>query len=400
MALIADRMSKIKPSATLAVAAKARALKAEGRPILSLTAGEPDFDTPMNIQDAGVHAIRNGQTRYTDVGGTPKMKQAVIEKFQRENNLTYTPDQIVVGVGAKHVLFNALLASVNPGDEVIIPAPFWVSYPEMVALADGVPVIVACGEDTGFKLTADKLEKAITAKTKWLILNSPNNPTGAMYSHDELHALAQVLLKNPQVYVMTDDMYEHLRFDNATYATIASAEPKMVDRVLTVNGVSKAYAMTGWRIGYAGGPKDLIKAMTVMQGQSTSNACSVAQEAAIEALTGDQMPVRKMNAEYERRRNMMVEKINQAEGLSVAPPAGAFYLYISCAGVLGKTSPEGKVLNSEADFVDYLLDAHNVAVVPGEAFGLSPYFRVTFAIADVEINEACMRIQDACAVLK
>lgn len=399
MSLVADRLKKIKPSATLAVSAKARALKAEGRPIISLTAGEPNFDTPMHIQDAGVHAIRNGDTKYTDVGGTPAMKKAVIEKFKRENELTYTPEQIIVGVGAKHVLFNAFLASVNPGDEVIIPAPFWVSYPEMVTVAEGVPVLISCGIEQGFKLTADQLEKAITPKTKWLLLNSPSNPSGAVYTKEELAALAAVLLKHPHVYVMTDDMYEHLRFDGITYYTIAQVEPKLFDRTLTVNGVSKSYAMTGWRIGFAGGPTELVKAMTLMQGQSTTNACSIAQAAAVEALNGDQMCVEKMRVEYERRRNMMVEKINQAPGLSVTAPPGAFYLYISCEGTLGKTSASGKTITTEADFVDYLLEDFNVATVPGSAFGLSPFFRVTFAVSDEEINEACKRITEACKAL-
>ena len=400
MSLIADRMKHIKPSATLAVAAKARALKASGRPVLSLTTGEPNFETPVHIQDAGINAIRNGQTKYTDVGGTAELKQAVIGKFKREKNLVYKPEQIIVGTGAKQVLFNALLASVNDGDEVIIPAPFWVSYPEMTVLAGGVPVVVSCGEAQGFKLNAAQLQKAITPKTKWLILNSPNNPTGAMYARDELQALADVLLKHPHVHVMTDDMYEHLRFDGAAYDTLASVEPKLFDRVLTVNGVSKAYAMTGWRIGYAGGPKELIDAMTMMQSQSTSNACTISQAAAVEALNGNQDDVQRMNAEYERRRNMMAEKINAIDGLSVAPPAGAFYLYISCAGVLGKTAANGKVIGSEADFIDYLLEDYNVAVVPGEAFGLSPYFRVTFAISDAEIIEACERIRNACDTLE
>jgi aspartate aminotransferase len=399
MSLIADRLKKIKPSATLAVSAKARALKAEGRPIISLTAGEPNFDTPVTIQDAAVHAIRNGDTKYTDVGGTPALKKAIIDKFQRENGLTYTPDQIIVGVGAKHVLFNALLASVNPGDEVIIPAPFWVSYPEMATVAEGKPVLVPCEESHGFKLTAAQLEKAITSKTKWLILNSPSNPTGAIYSKDELKALAKVLLKHPNVYIMTDDMYEHLRFDNVEFYTIAQIEPKLFDRTLTVNGVSKAYAMTGWRIGYAGGPAELIKAMTLIQGQSTTNACSIAQAAAVEALNGDQMCIAKMRSEYERRRNTMTDKINQATGLSVTAPPGAFYLYISCKGTIGKTTAAGKKITSEADFVGYLLEEYNVATVPGEAFGLSPYFRVTFAVSDEEIDESCKRIQQACAAL-
>jgi aspartate aminotransferase len=399
MSLVAERLKKLKPSATLAVAAKARALKAEGRPIISLTTGEPNFDTPPHIQDAAVHAIRNGDTKYTDVGGTPALKKAIIDKFSRENGLTYTPEQIVVGVGAKHVLFNALLASVNPGDEVIIPAPYWVSYPEMVTMAEGKSIIVSCGLEQGFKLTPQQLEAAITPKTKWLILNSPSNPSGAVYIKDELQALADVLLKHPHVYVMTDDMYEHLRFDNIEFATIAAVEPKLYDRVLTVNGVSKAYAMTGWRIGYAGGPAELIKAIVLMQGQSTTNATSISQAAAVEALNGDQQCVAKMRMEYERRRNAMVEKINQAPGLKVTAPPGAFYLYISCEGNIGKTTANGKIIENEADFVAYLLEEYNVATVPGEAFGLSPFFRVTFAISDAEIDEACKRIKNACEAL-
>lgn len=399
MTLVADRLKKLKPSATLAVSAKARALKAEGRPVIALTAGEPNFDTPPHIQDAGVHAIRNGDTKYTDVGGTPALKKAIIDKFKNENNLTYTADQIVVGVGAKHVLFNALMASVNPEDEVIIPAPFWVSYPEMVTMAEGKSVIISCGLEQGFKLTPEQLEAAITPKTKWLILNSPSNPSGAIYSAAELKALSEVLLKHPHVYVMTDDMYEHLRFDNTEFATIAEVEPKLFDRVLTVNGVSKSYAMTGWRIGYAGGPAELIKAIVLMQGQSTTNACSIAQAAAVTALSGDQACVTTMRLEYERRRNAMVDKINAAPGLSVTAPPGAFYLYISCAGTLGKKTASGKTIETEGDFVNYLLEEYNVAAVPGEAFGLSPFFRVTFAISDAEINEACARIQQACEAL-
>jgi aspartate aminotransferase len=399
MSLIADRVKKVKPSATLAVSAKARELKAAGKPIISLTAGEPNFDTPMNIQDAGVHAIRSGDTKYTDVGGTPALKKAVIAKFQRENNLIYTPEQVIIGVGAKHVLFNAFMASLNPGDEVIIPAPFWVSYPEMVTLFEGKPVILVGKQEQQFKITAQQLEAAITPKTKWLLLNSPSNPSGAIYSKDELKALAAVLLKHSQIYVMTDDMYEHLRFDNVEFATIAEVEPKLFDRTLTVNGVSKSYAMTGWRIGFAGGSAELVKAMVLVQGQSTTNACSIAQAAAVEALNGDQTAILKMRGEYQRRRNMMVEKLNAAPGLSVAPPPGAFYLYVSCAGCIGKTAANGKKINDEADFVAYLLEEYNVATVPGEAFGLSPFFRVTFAVSDDDIHESCKRIQDACKAL-
>lgn len=400
MSLVANRLKNLKPSATLAVSAKARALKAEGKPIISLTAGEPNFNTPVHIQDAGVDAIRHGDTKYTDVGGTPALKQAIIGKFKRENGLDYTPEQIIVGVGAKHVLFNALLASVNPGDEVIIPAPFWVSYPEMVVVAEGKPVIVTCNAKQNFKMTAAQLEEAITPKTKWLVLNSPSNPSGAIYTPEELRALADVLLRHRHVFVMTDDMYEHLRYDNVEFATIAQVEPKLYDRTLTVNGVSKAYAMTGWRIGYAGGPVELIKAMTMMQSQSTTNPTSISQAASVAALNGDQACVAGMQGEYERRRNMMVDLLNQCPGLSVTAPPGAFYLFVSCAGILGKTAPNGKKMTTEADFVDYMLADYNVATVPGEAFGLTPFFRVTFAVSDADIVASCARIKQACEGLK
>ncbi|MDB5478787.1 MAG: aminotransferase class and family protein, partial [Alphaproteobacteria bacterium] len=333
------------------------------------------------------------------VGGTPALKKAIIGKFARENNLNYTPGQIIVGVGAKHVLFNALLASLDPGDEVIIPAPFWVSYPEMVTVAEGIPVIVQADAAQGFKMTALQLDAAITPKTKWLILNSPNNPTGAIYSPLELKELAEVLLRHPHVHIMTDDMYEHLRFDHVEYKTIAEVEPELFNRTLTVNGVSKAYAMTGWRIGYAGGDAELISAMNLIQGQSTTNPSSISQAAAVAALDGDQSCIDTMRHEYERRRNMMVEKLNECAGLQVTAPPGAFYLYVSCAGVIGKTTERGRTIFNEGDFVDYLLGEHNVATVPGEAFGLSPYFRVTFAVSDEDIIESCTRIKQACAGL-
>lgn len=400
MSLIANRVKNLKPSATLAISAKAKALKAEGKPVLSLSAGEPDFDTPQHIKDAAIKAVQEGDTKYTDVAGTAALKQAIIGKFARENKLNYKSEQIIVGVGAKHVLFNALLASVNPGDEVIIPAPFWVSYPEMVLVAEGKPVIVDCPETQGFKMTAAQLQSAITPQTKWLVLNSPNNPTGAVYTRDELRALADVLLQNPHVYILTDDMYEHLRYDGIGFDTIAEVEPQLFDRTLTVNGVSKAYAMTGWRIGYAGGPVELIKAMTLMQSQSTTNATSIAQAAATAALNGDQQCVEDMRVAYERRRDKMVAGINAAKGLHVTAPPGAFYSYVSCAGILGKTTPSGKVLQSEADVVSWLLEEYHLATVPGEAFGLSPYFRVYFAITDEMIDEACARLQKACAALQ
>lgn len=400
MPFLSERMKKVKPSVTMALAAKARALKAEGKPVINLTLGEPNFDTPMHIQDAAVHAIRNGQTRYTEVAGTPELKQAVIGKFQRENNLGYTPEQIIVSSGAKQVLFNALMVSLNPGDEVIIPAPYWVSYPEMVAMADGTPVIVPCGPEQHFKLTPQQLEAAITPLTKWLVLNSPTNPTGAVYSFEELQALAVVLLRHPHVHILSDDIYEHLYYGEGTAHTIASVEPKLYDRTLTVNGVTKAYAMPGWRIGYAGGPAALIKSMVMMQGQSTTNACSISQAATVEALNGDQFCVAKMRSEYLRRRDMMVAKLNACPGLMVEAPQGAFYLYVSCAGVLGKQTADGRVIAGEDDFVTALLEECNIAVVPGEAFGLSPFFRVTFAIGDDEITEACARIQKFCEELR
>jgi len=398
--MLADRLKKVKPSATLVVAAKARALKAAGKPVINLTLGEPNFDTPLHIQDAGVHAIRNGQTRYTEISGTHELKAAIIGKFKRENGLEYAPEQIIAGTGAKQVIFNALMATLNPGDEVIIPAPYWVSYPEMVQLADGTPVFVTCPAVQDFKLLPAQLEAAITPKTKWLILNSPNNPTGAVYSETELKVLAEILLKHPHVHVMTDDIYEQLRFDGIADKTIAQVEPKLYDRTLTVNGVSKAYAMTGWRLGYAGGPKEIIKAMVVMQGQSTTSTSAISQAAAAEALNGDQFCVAKMRNEYQRRRDLMVGRINQTACLSVTAPPGAFYLYISCEKALGKTTADGRKINTENDFVTYLLEQHNVAVVPGEAFGLSPFFRVTFAISDEEIIEACNRLHKACEELK
>jgi aspartate aminotransferase len=400
MSLVADRIKRLKPSATLAISAKARQLKAEGKPVLSLSAGEPDFDTPDHIKQAAITAIQQGDTKYTDVAGTPALRKAVCAKFKRENNLEYTPEQIIVGVGAKHILFNAFLASLNSGDEVIIPAPYWVSYPEMVLVADGTPVIVTCDAAQNFKLTPEQLDKAITPKTKWLVLNSPSNPTGALYTADELRALAAVLEKHPHVYVMTDDMYEHLRYDGLGYATIAEVAPSLINRTLTINGVSKSYAMTGWRIGFAGGPLELIKAMVLMQGQSTTNPTSIAQAAAVEALNGSQQCVEDMRAIYQTRRDTMVAGINKADGLSVTAPAGAFYLYVSCEGVLGKVTAAGKKITNEADFCQYLLDEYHLAVVPGEAFGLSPYFRVYFAISDEVLAESCTRLQQACAALK
>lgn len=400
MSLIADRLSRIKPSPTIAVTTKAAELKAAGRDVIGLGAGEPDFDTPDFIKQGAIEAINKGETKYTAVDGTNVLKDAIIAKFKRDNNLTYARDQISVGTGGKQVLYNALMASVNPGDEVIIPAPYWVSYPDMTLLAEGTPVIIECTEENQFKLTAEQLEQAITPKTKWLIFNSPSNPTGGAYSWDELKALTDVLLKYPHVYIMTDDMYEHLVYDGFKFATPAQVEPKLYDRTLTVNGVSKSYSMTGWRIGYAGGPKSLIKAMAVMQSQSTSNPSSISQAAAVTALNGDQSFLKERNDSFAARRDMVVEMLNQAQGISCLKPEGAFYVYPSCAGCIGKVTPDGKVIKTDEDFVTYLLESQGVAAVQGAAFGLSPYFRISYATSKEALKEACTRIQEACAALK
>lgn len=400
MSLLADRLSRIKPSPTIAVTSKARALKAAGRDVIGLGAGEPDFDTPENIRAAGIRAIENGQTRYTDVDGTPELKKAICAKFARENGLTYAPDQVTVGVGGKQVLYNALMATLNAGDEVIIPAPYWVSYPDMVLLAEGTPVSVACPAENGFKLLPADLEAAITAKTKWLILNSPSNPTGAAYTAEELKALGEVLLKHPHVYIMTDDMYEHLVYDDFKFTTIAQVVPALYDRTLTVNGVSKSYSMTGWRIGYAAGPKALIKAMGIIQSQSTSNPTSISQAAAVEALNGPQTFIKERAAVFQTRRDLVVSMLNQAAGLNCPNPEGAFYVYPSCAGTIGKTAPTGKVIETDEDFASELLEAEGVAVVHGAAFGLSPFFRISYATSTEVLEEACTRIQRFCGSLK
>ena len=399
MSQLAHRLDRIQPSPTIAMTAKARALKAAGRDIIGLAAGEPDFDTPTHICEAAKAAIDRGDTRYTDVDGTPALKQAIVEKFKRENGLTYTADQITVGTGGKQVLYNALMATLNPGDEVIVPAPYWVSYPDMVNLAEGTPVIVNCGENSGFKLSAEALKAAITPKTKWVILNSPSNPTGAGYTREELRDLADVLLANPHVWVMTDDMYEHLAYDDWKFCTIAEVEPRLMDRTLTCNGVSKAYSMTGWRIGYAGGPAPLIKAIAKLQTQSTSNPSSVSQAAAVAALTGDLTFLGERNEIFRQRRDICVTMLNEAKGLTCRKPDGAFYVYPSCAGTIGKKTPDGKVIETDTDFVTYLLDSEGVAAVQGTAFGLSPYFRISYATSTDVIEDACRRIQRACAAL-
>lgn len=400
MSLLAERLSRIKPSPTIAVTTKARELKAAGRDVIGLGAGEPDFDTPENVKRAAIAAIERGDTKYTAVDGTPELKQAIAAKFKRDNGLSYAPEQITVGTGGKQVLYNALMATLDPGDEVIIPAPFWVSYPDMALLAEGEPVVVPCSQNAGFKLQAEDLEQAITGKTKWLILNSPSNPTGAAYTADELKALAEVLLRHPQVYVMTDDMYEKLIYDGFEFATLAQVEPKLLSRTLTVNGVSKAYAMTGWRIGFAGGPVELIKAMAKIQSQSTSNPSSVSQAAAVEALNGTQEFIPDNNAVFRERRDLVVDALNTCPGLSCSRPEGAFYVYPSCAGAIGKTTPQGKKIESDEDFVTYLLEDEGVAAVQGAAFGLSPYFRISYATSTEALEEACKRIKRACEALK
>jgi aspartate aminotransferase len=399
MPLLAERLSRVKPSPTLAVTAKTIELKAAGRDVIGLGAGEPDFDTPVNIRKAAIAAIEKGETRYTIVDGTMALKQAICAKFKRENGLDYKPNQITVGTGGKQVLYNAFMATLSPGDEVIIPAPYWVSYPDMVELAEGKPVCVPCSENNGFKLTPEALEAAITPKTKWLLMNSPSNPTGAAYTKAEIKTLTDVLLKHPHVWVMTDDMYEHLVYDGFEFSTPAQVEPKLYNRTLTINGVSKAYCMTGWRIGYAGGPVELIKAMAAIQSQSTSNPSSISQAAAVEALNGPQDFIPKHNEKFKERRDLVVAMLNKAEGIRCLVPEGAFYVYPSCAGTIGKKTPQGKVIKTDEDFVTYLLESEGVAVVQGSAFGLAPYFRISYATSNEALIDACTRIQRACAAL-
>jgi len=399
MPLLAARLGKIKPSPTIAVTMKAAELKAQGRDVIGLGAGEPDFDTPENIKQAAIRAIQKGETKYTAVDGTPALKQAICGKFKRENGLDYQPNQISVGAGGKQVIFNALFATVDDGDEVIVPAPYWVSYPDIVLMAGGRPVIVDCPEAHGFKLTPASLDKAITPKTKWLILNSPSNPTGAAYTAAELKGLTDVLMKHPHVWILTDDMYEHLLYDGLVFATPAQVEPRLVPRTLTVNGVSKSYAMTGWRIGYAGGPVELIKAMAVIQSQSTTNPSSISQAAAVEALNGPQDFIPERKAAFSARRDLVVAMLRQAHGLSCTRPEGAFYVFPSCAGVIGKRTPKGDVIRTDSDFVTYLLDSEGVAAVQGAAFGMEPYFRISYATSTEALTEACRRIQRACAQL-
>lgn len=394
-----DALSRVQPSATMAVTQKARDLKAKGVDVISLGAGEPDFDTPEHIKAAGIAAIERGETKYTAVDGIPELKQAIVDKFKRDNGLDYTPSQVHVSTGGKPVIFNALMASLNEGDEVIIPAPYWVTYPEVARMLGGVPVPVTTTIESGFKITPEQLSAAITPKTRWLILNSPSNPTGMGYRADELQALADVLLDHPHVWIMTDDMYEHLVYDDYTFATIAEVEPRLYGRTLTMNGVSKAYAMTGWRIGYAAGPEALIAAMRKVASQTTSNPCSVSQWAAVEALNGDHSFLEERNAAFKRRRDLVLAAINDAEGLVAPKPEGAFYVFADCAALIGKTAPDGNEIKTDTDFCAALLEAEAVAVVPGVAFGQAPGFRISYATDDESLIEAGKRIQRFCASL-
>ena len=399
MSVIAQRLSRIRPSPTNALTGLVAELKAAGRDIIGLGAGEPDFDTPDNISLAGKRAIDEGQTRYTPVPGTLELRQAICGKFARENGLDYAPGQIIVSCGGKQVLYNALMATLNPGDEVIVPAPYWVSYPAMVLLSEGTPVVVEGREENGFKLTAEDLEAAITPRTKWVIFNSPSNPTGAAYARDELKALTDVILRHDHVWVMTDDIYEHIVYDGFEFATVAQVEPGLLDRTLTINGVSKAYAMTGWRLGYGAGPVELIRSMTVVQSQSSTHTSSVSQAAAVEALNGRQDFIQPHNQAFRERRDLVVSMLNRTKGASCRTPEGAFYVYPSCGELIGRKTPDGKEITDDSMFCTYLLEREGVAVVPGAAFGMSHYFRISYAASTEALTEACLRIQRACAAL-
>ena len=400
MAFISDALLRIKPSPTIAISNLAREMKAAGKDVIALSAGEPDFDTPQHIKDAAIAAIQRGETKYTAVDGIPELKAAICRKFERENGLSYKPSQVTVGTGGKQVLFNALVATVNPGDEVIIPAPYWVSYPDIVSFAGGTPVPVATRAEHGFKVQPDDLERAITPKTKWFIFNSPSNPSGAAYTRDELKAVTDVLVKHPHIWVLTDDMYEHLVYDGFQFVTPAQVEPSLYDRTLTMNGVSKAYCMTGWRIGYGAGPEPLIKAMGTLQSQSTTNPSAISQWAAVAALDGPQDFIAKHNESFKARRDLIVSMLSQANGIKCPTPEGAFYVYPSCAGTLGKTAPSGKKLENDEDFAKELLAAEGVAVVHGAAFGSSPAFRISYATSEKELEEAGRRIQRFCGALR
>ena len=398
--ILSQRLKKIKPSLTVSINVKANALRAEGRDVLVLAAGEPDFDTPQNICQAAIKAMNEGQTRYVPGKGTPALQQAIVAKFKRDNNLSYNLDEIMVGVGGKHIIYNAMMATLNLGDEVIIPAPFWVSYPDIVMLAEGKPIIVKCDASQDFKITPEQLENNITNKTKWLMLNSPSNPTGAVYSFNELKALSEVLLKYPNVLVLTDDIYEKIIYDDGVFSTIASVEPKMKERTLTLNGVSKAYCMTGWRLGYCGGPREIIAGMNKIQSQSTTSTSSISMAASVEALSGDQEFINLHNIQFKKRRDMVVENLNQIDGINCSIPPGAFYVYPSCEGIIGKKTSAGNTINTDEDFMNFLLESEGIAGVHGEAFGLSPYFRLSYATDEKTLADACNRIERACNNLK
>ena len=399
MAFLADVLSRVKPSATIAVTQKARELKAKGRDVISLGAGEPDFDTPDNVKQAAKAAIDRGETKYTALDGSPELKKAIVAKFRRENGLDYAMDEVTVATGAKQILFNAFMVTIDPGDEVIIPTPYWTSYSDIVEVCGGVPVLIPCDASAGFRLKADQLEKAITPKTRWLLLNSPSNPSGAAYGEADYRPLLDVLLRHPHVWLMVDDMYEHIVYDDFSFVTPVAIEPRLKERALTVNGVSKAYAMTGWRIGYAGGPKPLIRAMAVIQSQATSCPCSVSQAASVEALNGPQDFLAERRESFRRRRDLVVSGLNAIDGIDCRTPEGAFYTFAGCEGLIGRTTPSGERIETDADFTDYLLEEANVAVVPGSAFGLSPYFRISYATSEAELEEALRRIAEVCTRL-
>ncbi|MDJ0895394.1 MAG: pyridoxal phosphate-dependent aminotransferase [Alphaproteobacteria bacterium] len=400
MSFLADRLARVKPSATVAVSTKAAELKRAGHDVIGLGAGEPDFDTPEHIKEAARQAMAEGKTKYAPVAGIPELREAIVAKLKRDNDLDYRPDQITVGCGGKQTIYNAMMASLNPGDEVIIPAPYWVSYTDITLLAEGTPVVVDCLAENGFRITPEQLEAAITPKSKWLLLNSPSNPTGSAYTADHLKALGEVLLRHPQVWVMTDDMYEFIVYDDFKFTTIAQVVPELYDRTLTLNGLSKAYCMTGWRVGYAAGATDLIKAMNKVQSQSTTSTCTISQWASVTALNGDHSFIAKNNAVFRERRDLVVSMLNQANGITCASPEGAFYVYPSCAGAMGKKTPGGKTLQTDEDFVTFLLEDEGVAAVHGEAFGLSPFFRISYATSTAALEDACQRIQRACGALQ
>ena len=400
MNLQADRLKRIKPSMTVAINVKANALRSQGKDVLVLAAGEPDFDTPVNIINAAKKAMEQGKTRYVPGKGTPELQEAIISKFNKDNNISYAPEEIMVGVGGKHIIYNAMMATLNPNDEVIIPAPYWVSYPDIVLLAEGKPIIVECSLKQNFKITPSQLEKNISAKTKWLMLNSPSNPTGSIYTLSELKALSDILVKYPNVLVLTDDIYEKIIYENNIFSTLASVEPKLKDRVLTMNGVSKTYCMTGWRLGYCGGPKEIIAGMNKIQSQSTTSTSSISMAAAVEALNGDQEFISKHNNEFKKRRDLVVEKLNNIEGITCDSPPGAFYVYPSCEGIIGKKTTDGNIIANDEDLMNFLLETEGVAGVHGAAFGLSPYFRLSYATDEKTLIDACERIARACSNLK